>query len=96
MFDLTKEPSWPDWHHNILQYAKQVLIYCDLSRHRNTIYIDAHHSPLFLRSIQNCWKDMGVLYILLILTHQQSMGESIPLPNHFQILPLAQMLAELN
>jgi hypothetical protein len=96
MFDLTKEPSWPDWHHNIFRYAKRVLMYCDLSRHHNTTYVNAHHSPLFLHGLQGCWKDMGVLYILLILTHQQLMGKSIPLPNHLQILPLAQTLAELN
>jgi hypothetical protein len=52
MFDLRKEPSWPGWHHNIFRYAKRVLIHCNLSRHCNTTYVDAHHSLLFLNGLQ--------------------------------------------
>jgi hypothetical protein len=52
MFDLTKGPTWPDWHDDIFQYAKRVLMHCDLSRHRNTAYLDANRSLLFLRGLQ--------------------------------------------
>jgi hypothetical protein len=96
MFDLTKEPTWSDWHDDIFRYTKRILMHCNLSHHRNTAYSDANHSLHFLRGLQGCWKALGVLYILMVLTHQQVYSLSVPLPQHLLILPLAQTLAKLN
>ncbi len=89
MFDLTKEPTWPDWDDNIFQYAKRVLMHCDLSCHWNTAYLDANRSLLFLRGLQRRWKSLGVPYILMVLSHQQVYSSSVQIPH-------AQTLAELN
>jgi hypothetical protein len=77
MFDLTKEPSWLDWHSNIFRYAKRVLMHCNLSRHRSTKYSDAQCSLLFFQGLQGWSKDISVAYASMVLTHQLSYTISI-------------------
>jgi hypothetical protein len=81
MFDLTKEPTWPDWHTDVIRYAKRVIMHCDLCRHCSTTYTSAHRSLLFLRGLQGRYKDISLSYISMVLTHQQVHGDSTPPPN---------------
>jgi hypothetical protein len=69
MFDLTKEPTWPDWHTDVFRYAKRVIMHCDLCRHRSRTYTLAHQSLLFLWGLQGRYKDISLSYILMVLTH---------------------------
>ena len=96
MFDLTKEPTWPDWHTNVFWYAKWVIMHCDLCHHCSTTYTLAHWSLLFLQGLQGRYKDISLSYISMILTHQQVHGDFAPLPTHLTILPLTQALLDLN
>ncbi len=96
MFDLTKEPTWPDWHTNVFRYAKRVIMHCNLCRHRSTTYTSAHWSLLFLWGLQGRYKEIGLSYIPMVLTHQQVNGDSTPLPTHLTILLLAQVFFDLN
>ena len=96
MFDLTKEPTWPEWHDDIFRFAKRVLMHCNLSRYLNTIYLSTHCSLLFLQSLQGHYKDIGNTYVLMILAHHQSEGDTAELPTHLCILALAQTLAGAN
>ncbi len=96
MFDLTKEPTWPDWHTNVFRYAKWFIMHCDLCHHHSMTYTSAHWSLLFIWGLQGCYKDISLSYILMVLTHQQVHGNSAPLPTHLTILPLAQALLDLN
>jgi hypothetical protein len=64
MFDLTKESSWPEWHDDIFQYAKHVLMHCNLSRYQSTTYSKVTCTLLSLRGLQGRYKDLGTSYIL--------------------------------
>jgi hypothetical protein len=96
IFDLTKEPTWPDWHSNIFCYANRVLMHCNLSHHWKTRYSDAQRSLLFLWGLQGRFKEITVAYVSMVLTHQQIQGNSAPLPHHLHILPLTQRLSNFN
>jgi hypothetical protein len=52
MFNLTKEPSWPEWHEDNFCYAKRVLMHCNLSRYHNRMYSKVNCSLLFLSGLQ--------------------------------------------
>jgi hypothetical protein len=96
MFDLTKDPTWPDWTSDIFKHAKRVLMHCNLWHHCNTDYCDAQQGLLFLCGLQGRYQDMGLLYISMVLLHQQTHCDSAPLPHHLLILPLAQILSDTN
>jgi hypothetical protein len=96
MFDLTKKPSWLEWHDDIFCYAKCVLMHCDLSRYRSTTYTGVTCSLLFMRGLQGRYKDIRTSYISMILAYQQKHSQSAQLPNHLKTLPLAQTLADVN
>jgi hypothetical protein len=96
MFNLTKEPSWTEWHDDIFRYAKRVLMHCVLSRYRNTTYSKVNCSLLFLCGLQGQYKDIGTSYISIILAYQQEHREAAVLPNHLRILALSQTLVDAN
>jgi hypothetical protein len=97
MFDLTKEPSWQEWHDDIFRYAKRVLMHCNLSRYPSTMYTRVTCSLLFLWGLQGRYKDIGMkLYLYDTLAYQQEHGELAQLPNHLTTLALSQTLAEAN
>ncbi len=96
MFDLTKEPTWPDWLTNVFRYAKRVIMHCNFCCYHSTTYTLAHWSLLFLWGLQGCYKEIGLSYISIVLTHQKVNGDFAPLPTHLTILPLAQAFFNLN
>ncbi len=96
MFDLTKEPLWPEWHHDIFCYAKCVLVHCNLSCYCNTKYSKVNCSLLFLRGLKRQCKDIRTNYISMILAYQQVHGEAAILPNHLRTLAFAQTLVDAN
>ena len=54
----TQLPLWPD-SDDIFQYARLIIMFCDLAQHRGPLYTEAMKSQLFLTTVQGRYASMA-------------------------------------
>ena len=89
----TQLPTWPE-SDDIFQFARLVLMYCDLSQHRGPPYSDAMKSRLFLSNVRGRYTSMASQFTALVGTYCPGRDGSVhcsdPLPRHLSVLELAR------
>ena len=96
MLDITTPtqlPSWPD-SDDIFQYARLILMYCDLAHHRGPPYTEAMRSRLFLSTVRGRYASLASQYTALVGTYCPGRDGAVhcsgPLPKHLSVLELAR------
>lgn len=97
MLDNTTPTAFPTWPESddIFQYARLVLMYCDLAQHRGPPYTDAMKSRLFLTTVRGRYASMASQFTAMIGTYCPGRDGAIhcldPLPNHLSVMELARL-----
>ena len=100
MFDRTKPAPFPTWPSNddIHQYARMVLMYCDLSHHNGPPYSEAMKSRMFLTNLRGTYHTLAIQFNILVGTYCPGRDGVTrcrdPLPHHLTVLELARTLSE--
>jgi len=95
MLDNTTPTAFPTWPESddIFQYARLVLMYCDLAQHRGPPYTDAMKSRLFLTTVRGRYASMASQFTAIVGTYCPGRDGAIhcldPLPNHLSVMELA-------
>ena len=98
--DRTKPPTFPTWptSNDIHQYARLVILYCDLAHHHGTPYSDAMRSRIFLTNVKGAYAIMAQHYNMLVGTYCPGRDGVLhnprPFPRHLTILELARDMFE--
>ena len=89
----TQLPTWPE-SNDIFQFARLVIMYCDLAQHRGPQYSDAMKSRLFLSTVRGRYASMANQFTALVGTYCPGRDGSVhcsdPLPRHLSVLELAR------
>ena len=100
MFDRTKPAPFPDWptSDDIHQYARMVLMFCDLLHHSGPPYTEAMKSRMFLSHLKGPYQSLALHFNMLMGTYCLRRDGvtwcTTPLPHHLTILELAWTLDE--
>ena len=96
MLDITTPtqlPSWPD-SDDIFQYARLIIMYCDLAHHRGPPYTEAMRSRLFLSTVRGRYASLASQYTAMVGTYCPGRDGAVhcsgPLPKHLSVLELAR------
>lgn len=98
MLDRTKPTPFPSWSDaaDIFQYARLVLMYCDLARHHGPPYTEAMKSRMFLMHVRGSYVQLSTQYNAIISSYCPGRDGitrcSTPLPRHLTVLELARTL----
>ncbi len=98
MLDRTKPTPFPSWSAaaDIFQYARLVLMYCDLARHHGPPYTEAMKSRMFLMHVRGSYVQLSTQYKAIVCTYCPGRGGVTrckdALPCHLTVLELARTL----
>jgi hypothetical protein len=94
MFDTTQPaplPAWPT-SGDIFEFGRLVLMYCDLARHRSSVFTEAMKSRLFLSHVKGDYTQLAQPYLALVNTYCPGRDGIVrcsdPLPHHLTVLEL--------
>ena len=89
----TQLPTWPE-SDDIFQYARLIIMYCDLAQHRGPSYTEAMKSRLFLSTVWGRYASMASQFTAMVGTYCPGRDGAVhcsgPLPKHLSILELAR------
>lgn len=90
----TQLPKWPE-SDDIFQFARLVIMYCDLAQHRGPQYTEAMKSRLFRTSVRGWYTSMASQFTAMVGTYCPGRDDTVhhcldPLPRHLTVLELAQ------
>jgi hypothetical protein len=89
----THLPMWPD-SDDIFQYARLIIMYCDLAQHRGPPYTEAMKSRLFLSTVRGRYASMASQFTAVVGTYCPGRDGAVhctgPLPKHLSVLELAR------
>jgi hypothetical protein len=89
----TQLPVWPD-SDDIFQYARLIIMFCDLAQHRGPPYTEAMKSRLFLTTVRGRYVSMASHFTALVGTYCPGRDGAVhcsgPLPKHLTVLELAR------
>ena len=89
----TQLPLWPD-SDDIFQYARLVIMFCDLAQHCGPPYTEAMKSRLFLTTVRGRYASMASQFTALVGTYCPGRDGAVhcsgPLPKHLTVLELAR------
>ncbi len=95
VFDRTQPAPFPTWppSDDVFEFARLVLMYCDLSRHRGPAFTEAMKSRMFLLNIQGNYTTLAQPYSALVGTYcpgRDGITHCVePLPKHLTVMELA-------
>jgi hypothetical protein len=98
MLNCTKPTPFPSWPESadIFQYARLVLMYCDLARHHGPPYTEAMKSRMFLMNVRGSYVSITTQFTALVATYCPGRDGVTrckePLPRHLMVLELARTL----
>lgn len=86
-------PTWPE-SDDIFQYARLIIMYCDLAQHRGPQYTEAMKSRLFLSTVRGRYASMASQFTAMVGTYCPGRDGAVhcsgPLPKHLSVLELAR------
>ena len=89
----TQLPLWPD-SDDIFQYARLIIMFCDLAQHRGPPYTEAMKSRLFLTTVRGRYVSMASHFTALVGTYCPGRDGAVhcsgPIPKHLTVLELAR------
>lgn len=89
----TQLPTWPE-SDDIFQFARLIIMYCDLSQHRGPPYTEAMKSRLFLSTVRGRYISMATQFTAMVATYCPGRDGAVhctdPLPRHLSVLELAR------